>query len=70
MKSESFSFIIPSSSAISAIVEISSLLKMEALFSLKPSLVNNCKIQRRPEYLNIGKIDDSVIVVNGASLFQ
>ena len=63
MKSESFSSITPSSSAISAIVEMSSLLKIDSLFSPKPILVKSCKIQSKPVYLKTGSIDDNIIVL-------
>ena len=43
---------------------------MEALFSLKPSLVNICKTHKSPEYLNKGNIDDNTIVLKGANLCQ
>ena len=60
----------PSSSAISAIVEISSLLKIDAFFSLNPILVKNCKIQSKPVYLKTGRIEDNKTFAKGASLCE
>ena len=70
IKSESFSLITPCSSAISANVEISSLLKKSSFFDAPIDLVNACRIHNMPVYLKIGIIDDRKIVVNFAKLFQ
>ena len=60
----------PSSFAISAIVEISSLLKNSSFFDAPIDFVNACNTHKIPVYLNIGIIEDRKIVVNFARLFQ
>ena len=70
MISDSLSSIIPSSSAISAIVEKSSLLKILFCFDLFISLVKNCNKNKTPVYLNKGMIALKKIEVNLTSLCQ
>ena len=70
MKSESFSLITPCSSAISARVEISSLLKTDFLSDLPAILLKNLSNHKIPEYLKIGIIDIKVTVVILANLSQ
>ena len=70
IKFESFVPIIPSSFAISAIVEMSSLLKKSSFFEAPIDLVNACNIHKTPVYLNTGIIEERIMVVNLAKLAQ
>ena len=46
------------------------IVKIDALFSLNPILVKNCRIQSNPVYLKTGRIEDNKTVVKGASLCE